>query len=181
MPVQTRSMTKMTKVSVKNTEVPEKIVKKTNITKSSTQNTKLPEKNIAKENISVESHIMTAQENSSTNLFVYKDDTNGIEYITQEHIQMRGISNKFKTLDNITAGGFYLYHELTEIHPRYLKSIPKEVADRKDLFALAPEGYLWVEDDRGTSYFHWDEWYSLKQINYKRGKEFNIYHYRCSH
>ena len=110
--------------------------------------------------------------------FVYRDDATGIEYITEEHIQMRGISNKFYDLRKIEVVGIYLYDKITEIHPRYIESIPKEVADRKDLFAIAPEGYLWVEDDRGTSYFHWDEWMSLIPHSYKRGTEFNFYYSR---
>jgi len=126
---------------------------------------------------SVKNDYIAAQDKSSTNLFLYKDDTTGIEYITQEHIQNREISNNFKDLNNIKMYGCYLYDKITEIHPRYLNSIPTEVAKRKDLFALAPEGYLWVEDDRVTSYFHWDEWKSLRQYNYKRGTEFNIYCY----
>lgn len=128
-------------------------------------------RSMTKKNINADNSI---QDKSSTDLFVYKDNTTGIEYITEEQIQMRKISNNFKTLDNIMVGGLDFYDKITEINPRYLKSIPKYVADRKDLFALAPEGYLWKEDDRGTSYFRWDEWKSLKQYNYKRGSEFNL-------
>ena len=155
MPVQTRSMTK---VSVKDTEAPEKIcVEKTKITIASRQNTKLPEKNIAKENITVENYIIPTQENSSSNLFVYKDKKTGIEYLTKEQIKMRGLSDEFYTKDNEEMCGVYLYDKITEIHPRNLKSVPKEVAKREDLFALAPEGYLWEEDDSRTWYYHWDE------------------------
>lgn len=113
-------------------------------------------------------------EKSSTNMLVYKDDTTGIEYITEEHIKLRGINNKFYTPNNIHVIGLHLYDKITEIHYRYRKSIPKEVADREDLFALAPEGYLWKEDKTGTYYFHWDGWKSLQRFSYKRGAEFNI-------
>lgn len=121
---------------------------------------------------------MTSQQKGSKNLFIYKDETNGIEYITQDQIQMRVISNIFYNQDNIQVVGLRLYDKITDIHPDYRKSIPKEVADRNDLFALAPEGYLWKEDDRGTSYFHWDEWDSLQPRSYKRGSFFNIYFHK---
>ena len=115
---------------------------------------------------------MTLQEK---NLCVYKDATTGVEFITQEQIDMRGISNEFYTKNNILVCGVDLYKKISEIHPRYRESCPEHVINRKDLFALAPEGYLWIEEDRGTSYFHWDEWYILKQKTYKRGMKYNIY------
>ena len=127
----------------------------------------------------VQTRSMTIQQINSTNLFVYKDNATKIEYITKEQIQMRGLSDVFYTQKKIKVYGLHLYDKITEIHPRYLMSIPKEVAVRKDLFAIAPEGYLWKEDDTRTSYFHWDEWKSLKRRSYKRGSEFNICCSRC--
>lgn len=117
---------------------------------------------------------MTLQQKSSVNLFVHKDETTGIEYIAKEHIQMRGISNTFNNKNDIPVVGIYLYSKISAIHPRYRNSIPQEIADQTDLFALAPKGYLWKEDNTGTSYFHWDEWYSLQPYNYKMGSEFNL-------
>jgi hypothetical protein len=143
-------------------------VKTRSMTKASFQNIEVADKK------SVKNNSMTSQKKKSTNLFVYKDYTTGIKYITEEHIQIQGLSNKFYTQNKIHILGLKLYEKITEIHPRYLKTIPKEVADRKDLFALAPEGYLWVKDYTGTSYFDLDEWKSLKCYSYKRGAEFNI-------
>ena len=152
MPVQTRSMTN--NAVQKNSEVPEK-------------------KSVKNMTNNVENRSTTIQENISTNLFVYKDDTTGIEYITKEQIEMRRLGHccDVYTPNNTRLYGLFLYDKITEIHPNYRRSIPKEVADRKDLFALAPEGYLWKEDESTTSYFHWDEWKRLKKHPHKRERK----------
>lgn len=109
---------------------------------------------------------MTIQPVSFQHLYVFKDDITGIEYITEEQIQMRCLSNNFYTKNNTLVVDLYLYDEISNIHPDYLKSCPEHVANREDLFALAPDGFIWKETDSETSYYDFDEWRILKRRNY---------------
>jgi hypothetical protein len=117
--------------------------------------------------------INASQQVNPKNLYIYKDDTTGIEYITKEQFQMRDLTNEFYK-NNILVVGLDLYRNVPDIHPRYLNACPESVVNRKDLIAVAPEGYLWKDEDSKTSYFHFDEWKILTQHSYTRGLTHNI-------
>jgi len=60
-----------------------------------------------------------------------------------------------------------------DVHPRYRESLPDSITSReKDMFAIAPRGYYWKEEDRCTRYFAHDEYWTL----HKFPKD-NIYYY----
>jgi hypothetical protein len=122
----------------------------------------------------VTSSVETTSDNSiettsdNTSNYIYKDIITNIEFATETQCKMRGIpfhkerynhenSNSWITI----YGGYYYYMRITEIHPRYLNQLPDNLRGMSDLCAIAPTGFVWKEDDRVTSYYHWSEWYNL--------------------
>lgn len=85
--------------------------------------------------------------NMTSDKYTYKDKTYGVVFLTRKQYENLNITYPYAII-------------MTEIEPSYRENLPEHLKS-KELFALAPEGQRWKELDRGTSYFHWDEWYGL--------------------
>jgi hypothetical protein len=102
---------------------------------------------------------------SSQTLYIYKDPKTGIEFLTKEQCEIRGITkciyNKNGILCSLTA-----YLQQTKVHHMYLKNLSPEQRADEDLLALAPPGFVWKSDPDCTSYYSWDEPYRLVKNPY---------------
>ncbi len=97
--------------------------------------------------------------------YIYKDPKTGVEFLTKEQCEMRGITkfiyNKSGILVSLSA-----YIQQTKVHPMYLKNLSPEQRANTDLLALAPPGFVWKRDRDCTSYYSWDEPYRLVKNPY---------------
>jgi hypothetical protein len=97
---------------------------------------------------------------SSPTLYVYKDPKTGVEFLTKEQCEMRGITKCIRNKNGILVG-LCTYLQQTKIHSMYRNNLSPEQRADEDLLALAPPGFVWKRDPDCTSYYSWDEPYRL--------------------
>jgi hypothetical protein len=105
------------------------------------------------------------QSSPSNPLYIYKDPNTGVEFLTKEQCQMRGITKCIYNKDGILCS-LCAYLQQTKIHPMYRNNLSPEQRANPDLLALAPPGFVWKEDPSCTSYYSWDEPYRLVKNPY---------------
>jgi hypothetical protein len=97
---------------------------------------------------------------STQSLYIYKDPKTGIEFLTKEQCEIRGITKCIRNKNGILVS-LCSYLQQTKIHPMYRKNLSPEQCANTDLLALAPPGFVWKSDPDCTSYYSWDEYYRL--------------------
>ena len=102
---------------------------------------------------------------SSQSLYIYKDTKTGVEFLTKEQCEIRGITKCIRNKNGILVS-LCAYQQQTKIHSMYLKNLSPEQRADEDLLALAPPGFVWKEDPSCTSYYSWDEYYRLVKNPY---------------
>jgi hypothetical protein len=93
------------------------------------------------------------------------DPATGVEFLTKEQCEMRGIAKCIYNKNGILVS-LCAYQQQTKIHPMYRKNLSPEQRANPDLLALAPPGFVWKRDPDCTSYYSWDEPYRLVKNPY---------------
>ena len=102
---------------------------------------------------------------STQPLYIYKDPNTGIEFLTKEQCEIRGITKCIRNKNGILVS-LCAYQQQTKVHSMYLKNLSPEQRADEDLLALAPPGFVWKEDPSCTSYYSWDEYHRLVKNPY---------------
>ena len=102
---------------------------------------------------------------SSQSLYIYKDPKTGVEFLTKEQCEIRGIIKCIRNKNGILVS-LCAYQQQTKIHSMYRKNLSPEQRADDDLLALAPPGFVWKSDPDCTSYYSWDEPYRLVKNPY---------------
>jgi hypothetical protein len=102
------------------------------------------------------------QQVSTQSLYIYKDPKTGIEFLTKEQCEMRGISEEMINL----SYGLYYIKKITSINDSYVRHLSDDIRLSRTLYALPPSGFLWKEGPSTTSYYSWDEPYVLVKNPY---------------
>jgi hypothetical protein len=89
---------------------------------------------------------------STQSLYIYKDPKTGIEFLTKEQCEMRGISEE---KINPPRALFYI-KKIASLNNSYSNHLPDDIRLDRSLYALAPSGFLWEQGPSSTSYYSWD-------------------------
>lgn len=87
--------------------------------------------------------------------------TTGVEFLTYEECKKRGLTNDIYNKRGIMVIDYFVYIRKDRIHPMYMENLSPEQLSNPNLLAVAPYGFLWEEESSCTSYYSWDEYYSL--------------------
>jgi hypothetical protein len=90
---------------------------------------------------------------SSPTLSVYKDPKTGIEFLTKEQCEIRGISEG--QAPHPTKALYYI-KKIASLNNSYSNHLPDNIRLDRSLYALAPNGFVWEQGPSSTSYYSWD-------------------------
>jgi predicted GTPase len=89
---------------------------------------------------------------STQSLYIYKDPKTGVEFLTKEQCDIRGITEE---KINPPRALFYI-KKIASLNDSYSRYLPDDIRLDRSLYALAPNGFVWEQGPSSTSYYSWD-------------------------